>query len=1187
MNQKKNKFTPAKNDLDPTAPGWRPGFSRAFRFLRAALCLLLVSLLSDRVCAGENSAAPDSHPPQVLTVAGQVSILPAGTTVWQPAKPDQILKLNDKLRTGKDSRATVRLADLSVMRINELTTFELLPPHEKDRKPLLDLKSGSLYFFSREKPLDIQFHTPTAAGAIRGTEFFLAAAEDGETRLALLDGAVDLGNEAGQIQMQAGEQARVAKGKAPTKSPLIDAVNVIQWCLYYPAVVDADEINFTAPEKEILRDSLAAYRAGDLLAALAAFPAGTPPSGDAAQVYHAALLLSVGRVDEANQLLTNLPATGPAQALRELIAAVQFKEFSRTAQPATASEWLAESYYQQSRAKLDDALAAARHAAAQSPAFGFAWLRVAELEFSFANVTAAETALETGLKLSPRHAPGLALRGFLAAARWHLPEALKWFDEAIQADGALGNAWLGRGLVRIRQGHRVEGRQDLQTAAALEPNRALIRSYLAKAWSSEGKDALAQKDLRLARKLDPNDPTAWLYSALLDQQHNQINAAIRELEKSQELNDNQAVFRSQLLLDQDRAVRSANLAAIYRDAGMEDVSLREAGKAVNSDYANYSAHQFLANSYDTIRDPKLFDLRYEAPARSEWLIANLLAPVGGGTLSRNVSQQDYVRLFEKDGVGASASTEYRSQGELIQTASQYGRSGPLSYALDGYYRSDNGQRRNNELEHRQLNAQIKFEITPKDSVFLTAEYFHQDSGDVAQHYNPASANPGLKLDERQEPNIFLGYHREWSPNSHTLFLAGRIQDTLDLQNPDAQPLFMRVRTNGLITRVRREPFYNLNYHRDYEVYSAELQHIWEAHSHTVIVGGGYQNGSADTTAQLTQMGNPMSAQKFQQSVDRLSFYGYEQWRIIEPLALTAGVAYDRLNFPRNILNAPISSAAETQEQVSPKVGLIYTPWQRTTVRALYAQSLGGLFNENSFRLEPTQLGGLNQNFRSVIPESAAGLLPGAHMETYAASLDQSFASGTFLGVAGEILQSDGDRTVGAFTNSISIAVPNRLAGTRQSLDFQEQSLIFTANQLIGDEWAVGARYRLSEANLKSDYPDVPATAIWQMTEPKQSDQSAFLQQLTLSVNFNHRSGFFAQWLTHWTAQNNSGYATALAGDNFWQHDFVAGYRFLQRRAEVSVGVLNLTDQDYRLNPLNLTAESPRHRTLVAGAKFNF
>ena len=49
----------------------------------------------------------------------------------------------------------------------------------------------------------------------------------------------------------------------------------------------------------------------------------------------------------------------------------------------------------------------------------------------------------------------------------------------------------------------------------------------------------------------------------------------------------------------------------------------------------------------------------------------------------------------------------------------------------------------------------------------------------------------------------------------------------------------------------------------------------------------------------------------------------------------------------------------------------------------------------------------------------------------------------------------------------------------------------------------------------------------------------------------------------------------------------AGYRFLRRHAQVQLGVLNLTDRDYRLNPLNLYAELPRQRTFTASLQFNF
>ena len=75
-------------------------------------------------------------------------------------------------------------------------------------------------------------------------------------------------------------------------------------------------------------------------------------------------------------------------------------------------------------------------------------------------------------------------------------------------DPALGNAWLGRGLCRIRLGDAAGGREDLLMAAALEPQRAGLRSYLSKAYANAGDNARAKKELQLAKHLDPNDPTA-------------------------------------------------------------------------------------------------------------------------------------------------------------------------------------------------------------------------------------------------------------------------------------------------------------------------------------------------------------------------------------------------------------------------------------------------------------------------------------------------------------------------------------------------------------------------------------------------------------------------------------------------------------------------------------------------------
>jgi len=99
--------------------------------------------------------------------------------------------------------------------------------------------------------------------------------------------------------------------------------------------------------------------------------------------------------------------------------------------------------------------------------------------------------------------------------------------------------------------------------------------------------------------------------------------------------------------------------------------------------------------------------------------------------------------------------------------------------------------------------------------------------------------------------------------------------------------------------------------------------------------------------------------------------------------------------------------------------------------------------------------------------------------------------------------------------------------------------------------------------------------------------TAILHQVTLYANFNHPSGLFAQANTIWTQQSNQHYTPDIPGDDFWQVNLYLGWRFYRRHAELRFGLLNVTDQDYRLNPLNLYNESPRSRTVAVNFKFYF
>ena len=183
------------------------------------------------------------------------------------------------------------------------------------------------------------------------------------------------------------------------------------------------------------------------------------------------------------------------------------------------------------------------------------------------------------------------------------------------------------------------------------------------------------------------------------------------------------------------------------------------------------------------------------------------------------------------------------------------------------------------------------------------------------------------------------------------------------------------------------------------------------------------------------------------------------------------------------------------------------------------------------------------------------------------------------------LTSNGRRDAGAFQSSVELIAPATATSTRETLDFRERSLAAYAGQLIGDNFSLGARYRVSEANLRERFPEIPNGAIG--LDQLESDHRATLQQLSLTANFYHRCGTFAQWESAWYQQNSSGYSPALSGENFWQNNFMVGYRFPRRYAELRVDVLNLFDANYRLNPLNPYEELARDRTVVVRCRLSF
>ncbi|HLZ54299.1 MAG TPA: FecR family protein, partial [Verrucomicrobiae bacterium] len=280
----------------------------------------------------------------LVGLEGSVELLRAASTNWIAADAGAKLNVGDQLRTGSRSRATLRLSNLSVLRVGELMNYEIEPPRTTEGRPTLNLKSGSAYFFSRDKPQEIQIRTPTVTGAIRGTEFNVSVELDGRTTVTMIDGRVELTNHFGSLMLSGGDQGIAEAGRPPVKTAVINAVNVIQWNLYYPGALDVTKLDLSPPERRLLAGSLAAYQQGELVLALKKYPADHQPGSPADHLYLGALLLSVGLVDQS---LSHLDAAGAgggdhralANALRQIIAAVKFEPWPQSSTPRLATEF--------------------------------------------------------------------------------------------------------------------------------------------------------------------------------------------------------------------------------------------------------------------------------------------------------------------------------------------------------------------------------------------------------------------------------------------------------------------------------------------------------------------------------------------------------------------------------------------------------------------------------------------------------------------------------------------------------------------------------------------------------------------------------------------------------------------------------------------------------------------------------
>ncbi len=996
---------------------------------------------------------------RLVSLEGSIEYKTVNTENWIPAVLEQEFCNGDAIRSGRDSRAALRLINDTLMRLDHSTAIIFTSITKKEHS-FLDLLKGALHFISRV-PRSLEVNTPYLNAAIEGTEFVIQVKE-GSAEVTVYEGKVVASNASGSIDLTSNQTGAAASGQAPIRIAVARPRDAVAWTLYYPPL----------PEQQDQADKLA--------------------------------------LQAIDAIVRN-----------DIDQAVTLAQQAIVSNPQSAAAYMAQSYVDQARFDIPAALENSRRAADLSPQDAITQARLAEVLLMTGDTIAARAVAENAVQLAPTLAHTQTVLGFSSLRDVNLDDAESAFNQAIRLDSAAPLPRLGLGLVKIRRGNLKAGREEIETAALLDPNSALLRSYMGKAYYEEKRDKLASEQFVMAKQLDPNDPTPYYYDAIRKQADNRPVQALQDIDKSIQLNDNRAVYRSRLQLDEDEAARSASQSRIYQDLGFEQMALVQGAKSVNTDPTNYSAHRFLADIYSSRR-------RHNIARVSELLQSQLLQPINinpvqlqlgeanlfvlEGAGPTKTSFNEFNPLFTRSDVSLNAAVVTGSNNSLGDELTISGVAEQLSFSIGQYHYETDGFRENNDVKHDIYNAFIQFTPTTTTNFQLEARSLNTDSGDLRLRFDLDNFLPNERQEIERE-TFRLGFHHK--PSGHSDIIGSLIY--LDRQST-------RMDRTDIPLGPGMSQVVNSLFDKKGEAFSSELQYLFRSDNLNLVLGIGHYD--EDLTATLTGSRVltieplPPSTQTLTPEVtsedpSHDNAYLYSNLRLKPSLTMTVGLAYDSFeDFNSN------------EERVNPKLGLMWeTPtgmsfraaWFKTIKRPLAAGQT----------VEPTQVAGFNQFFDD---------LNGTKTTRYGAALEQRFNSALFVGM--EVSWRDLDKE------------PDN-----QEEQLHRAYLSWAPTNIL----SVTADYVFEDFDI-----DVTTT---------QGLSKITTRQVPLGLSLHWPNGFIGQFTITYVDQEITENSVSR-GDQFQVADTSIAYRLPKRRGIIRLTIKNLFDQQFNYNDGNFSAGEP-------------
>jgi tetratricopeptide (TPR) repeat protein len=1099
-------------------------FRRAWRWLPV---VAIAAMPVGNAVAQSSPKACDPAPARAVSVQGTVESKRAADSQWLPVKLNDTFCPGDSIRVQANSRADVAMLNQSVLRLNANSTITVQAPKEQSTG-VVDLLRGATNIFARSAR-SLEVNTPFTVAGVRGTEFFVNV-DATETLVIVFEGTVLAQNPSGSLSLTDNQAAIAQSGKAPVLRTIVRPRDAVQWALYYPPVVYFRGEEFPAGPgwQGMMRNSTEAYAKGDLARALQAVENAPADLRDPRFfTYRAHLLLAVGRVDAAradiDRALALAPNDAGALSLQVVIAIVQnekdrafeLAQKNVAANPNSAPAWIALSYAQQARFDLPGARASVEKAVALDPKNALAFARLAEVDSSFGDYDKTFAAAQQAVTLDPSLARTQTVLGFAYLLRVQTAEARAAFEKAIALDQADPLPRLGLGLAKIRQGHLEEGGRDIEIAASLDPTNALVRSYLGKTYYEEKAGPRDEREYKVAKELDPKDPTPFFYDAISKQTTNRPIEALQDMETAIKLNDNRAVYRSELLLDSDNASRSASLARIYNDLGFQQAGLVEGFKAVNSDPTNFSAHRFLSDTYSILP-------RHEIARVSELLQSQLLQPVNLTPLQPRQAVSN-LALISSSGPGTASFSEFNplftSDGYTFQATGMGGEhstwsgdavaaglSGKAAFSVGYSGFKTNGFRANDDQRDNLVDAFVQYDFTPQTSVQAEYRYRKNEMGDVTLRFFEDSFSPGER-NNTETNTARVGFRHAFAPES--IFLASVIYQDQKATVSDNQTEF---------------PVTSFTFGAPAKAISAEVQYLHRLPQFNYVTGVGYAhvNGSLDTTVNLN-IPPPDGPGEFQvtdsasNDVNHTNWYLYAYPRIGQTVIFTVGVSADYVNGDNLVL--------KSRDQYNPKFGVEWNPLPDTTVRAAAFKVLKRTLVTDQ-TLEPTQVAGFNQFFDQV---------DGASYWRYGVGIDQKLVGAEY---------SERDINSPYIDLGPDPENPTPTVNTEKLYEYLGRAYAFWTPH---PWWAFSAQY-LYERQTSQGLTLLPPLV---KTE-----------RVPLGVKFFHPSGLGAGVTGTYVNQQIDFIDGTAGSSSFWVLDAALTYRLPKRYGFISVGGTNLTNKHF-------------------------